>query len=186
MKKWLKHLLIIICIIMGFTVSMIFFDIINACIFNKSPIVSKYEFLGNNGYVDRGVIFDVFYCNKSSDVVYVAWKLKWSKYTCPDIEYKSMIDRVGNVFVKTYTIEKIENSNEKYYQYLTVSQYDVREKETVKVPILSEKIEVGKKYEIIFRIKSNEITNEIKSVFENAEIISIKETEKDINQFIGF
>jgi len=52
MKKWLKHLLIIICIIMGFTVSMIFFDIINACIFNKSPIVSKYEFLGNNGYVD--------------------------------------------------------------------------------------------------------------------------------------
>lgn len=88
--------------------------------------------------------------------------------------------------LKLIQLKKIENSNEKYYQYLTVSQYDVREKETVKEPILSKKIEVGKKYEIIFRIKSNEITNEIKSVFENAEIISIKETEKDINQFIGF
>lgn len=184
MKKWLNYPLIIICIVVAFIVAAILFDILNARIFNKSPIISEYESLGKNGYVDRGLVFDVFYCNHSSDVVYVDWKLKWSKYTCPDIEYESMIDRVGNVFIKTYTIENIEDIDGEDYQYWTVSQYNESEKEIVKVPILSEKIEVGKKYEIIFKIKSNKIENDTKSVFENTEIISIKETGEDINQII--
>jgi hypothetical protein len=183
MKKWLKHLLIILGVIIGFIIVCISSDIVNAKIFRKSPIISWHEYLGDYGYVDRGLVFDVFYCNQSSDVVFVSWKLKGSKYTCPEVKYEPMISRIGNVFVKTYNVERIKKIDDDY-QYWTVSQFEGESAEIVKVNTLSKKIEVGKKYEITFRIKSDNIEDNIKSIFENADIEFIKETDQDINQFI--
>lgn len=184
MKNWFKDILLTPCVIIGFILASIFFDIINAKIFRKSPIISWYEYIADYGYVDRGVLFDVFYCNESADVVFVSWKLKGSNYTCPKVEYEPMVGVVDNVFVKTYKIENIEETNDKDYQYWTLSQHDGEVRETVKVHTLNQEVGIGKKYEIIFRIKSNKIKDNIKSIFENADIEYMKQVDKDINQFI--
>jgi hypothetical protein len=116
--------------------------------------------------------------------VLVSWKLKGSNYTCPKVEYEPMTSVVNNVFIKTYKIENIEETGDKNYQYWIISQYDGEMRETVRVHTLSQEIVVGKKYEMIFRIKTNKIKDNIKSIFENTDIEYIKETDKDINQFI--
>ncbi len=184
MMKRFKYILIIFIVIISLLIVGISFDIINAKIFKKSPIISWYQNFGTYGYVDRGILFDVFYCNQSADVVLVSWKLKGSNYTCPKIEYEPMISLINNVFVKTYIIENIEETDNKDYKYWVVSQYNGEVKKTVKVHNLSQDIEIGKKYEIIFRIKSNKIKDNIESIFKNANIEYIKETNEDINQFI--
>jgi len=184
MHKWLKYSLVITGLVVGLIFSSIVFDIINARIFNKSPIISRYEYLGEQGYVDRGVLFDVYYCHYSADVMYVEWEMKFSNYTCPSIDYEPMISMIGNVFIKTYTIENIETTDNENYQSLTVSRFNGEEEEKVTIYALLQSVQIGKKYEIIFRIKSNKIKDNTKSIFENTEIISIVETDKDINQFI--
>lgn len=184
MKRWLKYFIVTISVIVCLIIAGISFDMINARIFRKSPIISWYEYIGDYGYVDRGVLFDVFYCNQSADIVFVSWKLKGSNYTCSKVEYEPMISVVDNVFVKTYTIENIEATDDKNYQYWTVSQYSGEMREIVKVPVLSLDVKAGKKYEIIFRIKSDKIKENIESIFKNADIEYIRETNKDINQFI--
>lgn len=184
MKRWLKYFIVTISVIVCLIIAGISFDMINARIFRKSPIISWYEYIGDYGYVDRGVLFDVFYCNQSADIVFVSWKLKGSNYTCSKVEYEPMISVVDNVFVKTYTIENIEATDDKNYQYWTVSQYSGEMREIVKVPVLSLDVKAGKKYEIIFKIKSNKIKENIESIFKNADIEYIRETNKDINQFI--
>ena len=126
----------------------------------------------------------MFYCNNSADVVFVSWKLNGSKYTCPEIEYEPMVNIIDNVFVKTYTIDNIEISDKIGFQKWTISNISEKNSKTVEVFVSSFKVEEGKKYEIIFRIKNNKIENNIKSIFENSEIENIKETNKDINQFI--
>lgn len=183
MKKLFKVILIIIGFIIAIILEAIIYDIINAKIFKKSPIISKYEALEGNSYVDRGIIFDVYYCHHSADIVLVSWKFKTTKFTCPVQESRSMIDLTDHVFIKTYTIEKITKEKNSNYQSWTISQLGEADKYNVKVAN-EFKVKENTNYEITFKILSNDISDNIESIFKYSKIILITETDKDINQFI--
>lgn len=180
MKKIKKYILYIIILIIAFIIDAIIIDTINAKVFHKSPIISKHYVLDNYNYVDKGIIFDIYYCQHSSDLVYVSWKFKFNNFECPTTEYSSMINKIDHVFIKTYTIDKIEKID-KNNIYLTITNEDINYKvKTRNFNNLKEK----NKYEFLFKIISNNIEEDIDSIFNNTEIISITKTDKDINQFV--
>jgi len=180
MKKIFKYILFIIIFIIAFIIDAVVIDTINAKVFRKSPIISKHYVLDNYNNVDKGVLFDVYYCHHYSDVEVVSWKFKFNNFQCPITNNKYMIDKIDQVFIKTYTIDKIENID-KNNIYLTISSDDKNYKvKTKKYNNIKEK----NKYEFLFKIKSNNIEEDIESIFNNTEIISITKTDKDINQFI--
>jgi len=181
MKKLFKYILIIIILIIAFILDAIILDTINAKAFKKSPIISKHKVLDNYNYVDQGILFNVFYCHHSNDVLVVSWKLKFNNYECPTINNKNMLEITNHVFIRTYNIEKIENID-KDNIYLTITNNN-NNKKKVKIQKIKN-IEIGKKYQFIFQIKSNQIEDNIESIFKNTTILSITETNKNSNQFI--
>lgn len=81
-------------------------------------------------------------------------------------------------FIRTYNILNIAESNEDSYIYLTIRQFQEEEVQTVKVEKrLCPNIEVRKNYEFTIKPKSK-IEDNILSIFNNSEIISIKKTDK--------
>ena len=94
-------------------------------------------------------------------------------------ENLSIINNQKNNFTRTYEVLNIEESNDENYLYLTIRQFQQEEVETVKVlKNLANSIEINKNYEFTFKKANLNIEDSIKSIFENAELISIKETDK--------
>lgn len=81
-------------------------------------------------------------------------------------------------FIRTYRILNVADSNDYNYIYLTIRQFQDEEVQTIKVKReLCPDITVGKNYE--FTIKPNyKLKDNILSIFNNSEILEIKETNK--------
>lgn len=83
-----------------------------------------------------------------------------------------------NIFTRTYNvIEKVEN-NSVIYDSFRVKQYQGEEAIVDIKKEFGKDIEIGKNYEFTFDNNAGEIEDNIKSIFENAEIISVIETDK--------
>lgn len=81
--------------------------------------------------------------------------------------------------VVTYQILNIAESNDEDYHYLTIRKYQAEEIETVKVKKkLAKDVKSDKSYEFTFQYKVGTVEENIKSIFQNAELISIVETDK--------
>ena len=88
-------------------------------------------------------------------------------------------DLIGKEFTRTYMVYNIAESNDYNYLYLTIRQFQSEEIETVKVKrsdFDNSKEDVY--YEIKFKIKDNSIKDNIKSIFENTEIVKATITDK--------
>ena len=82
-------------------------------------------------------------------------------------------------FTKTYNVLNIADSIDGNYLYLTIRQFQVDEVETVKVlTSLASSVEVNKNYEFTFKYTNKKIEDNIKSIFENAMLEVINETNK--------
>ena len=82
-------------------------------------------------------------------------------------------------FTRTYSVLNVADSNDGNYLYLTIKQFQIDEIETVKVlKSLANSVEVNKNYEFNFKSSNKNFENNIKSIFENAMLESIKETNK--------
>lgn len=77
-KKKRKIFLTAILIIITFIV----LDSLQVIMFKNSPIIHVKEKLGDESYVDKGIILNTYYC-VDDDTIDVTWKLKTSKFTCP-------------------------------------------------------------------------------------------------------
>lgn len=93
------------------------------------------------------------------------------------IDYKNM--GMVNHYTKTYTLLNKTNGPIENSYYLTLQVYQ-GEVDTVLVKDLKEDLIVGSTYEFYFERKTfNNIHDNIKSIFENSEIISITKTDKE-------
>lgn len=100
-----------------------------------------------------------------------------------DLEnFKAILNKdtlIGKEFIRTYNVLNVASSNEEEYYYITIRAFQDEEVQTVKIKNnLIKKFEVGKYYEFKFKIENNNIRNEIKSIFDNCEVLSIKITDK--------
>jgi hypothetical protein len=77
-----------------------------------SPIISWKEELNDDGFVDRGIILDTYYCTKEQDIVTVSWEFKGSKFACPTYNVKS--EKLAN-----YDFLVTEDSNTEYVKIFT-------------------------------------------------------------------
>lgn len=81
--------------------------------------------------------------------------------------------------VVTYQILNIAESNDEDYLYLTLRKFQAEEVETVRVKKkLAKDVKSDKSYEFTFQYKVGTVEENIKSIFQNAELISIVETDK--------
>lgn len=82
-------------------------------------------------------------------------------------------------WVATYQILNIAESNDEDYLYLTLRKFQAEEVETVRVKKkLAKDVKSDKSYEFTFQYKVGTVEENIKSIFQNAELISIVETDK--------
>lgn len=82
-------------------------------------------------------------------------------------------------FTKTYRVEKIIESNDEQYLYVTLTTFQEEGATTVTIPRkINNSMEEGKYYEFTFSNNKNKLSEEIENIFKNTEIISIVETEK--------
>lgn len=94
------------------------------------------------------------------------------------IEANDRTTELGTAVI-TYQILNIAGSNDENYLYLTIRKYQAEEVETVKVNRkLAKDAKANKSYEFTFQYPIGEVEDNIKSIFQNAELISIIETEK--------
>lgn len=81
--------------------------------------------------------------------------------------------------IKTYYIKNISNSNNENYKYITVSEFQTEGTFTIKLSkIDSEKLEVEKNYEFTFNTIKENIKATTDILFDNSEIINIKQSNK--------
>jgi hypothetical protein len=84
----------------------------------------------------------------------------------------------NNIFTRTYkVIEKIEN-NSLVYDSFRVKQYQGEEAIVDIKKDFGKNIEIGKNYEFTFGNGSKKLDDNIKSIFETCELISVIETDK--------
>ena len=101
---------------------------------------------------------------------------KDSEPTKENIEKK---DLINHTFTRTYNINHIAYSNSEEFLYITIREFQGEEIETVKIKrAMFNDINTGDNWEIQFKIKNNNIEDNIKSIFENTEIVSAKKTDK--------
>lgn len=98
-------------------------------------------------------------------------------------DYYSYLDSSNmenKYFVRTYHILNITESHDGEHLYLTIRKYQAEGVETIKVSKkLTNNIKVNKPYEFTFQYKHKDFDDtNIKSILENATIISIVETDK--------
>lgn len=97
----------------------------------------------------------------------------------PTIENKNKKDLINHTFTRTYNINHIAESNDYEYIYITIRGFQDEEIETVKVKReLFKDVKVGDNYEIKFSVTNNSIEDNLKSIFENAKIVTAKKTDK--------
>mgnify|MGYP006939889750 CR=1 FL=1 len=100
-----------------------------------------------------------------------------------DMEYQESfcknIDNSLKTFTKTYEVLNVALSNSDEFIYLTLRQFQFEEIETIKVKkSLNYDITVGKNYEFTLEYTTEDIEDNIKSIFNNATLTSIVETDK--------
>ena len=100
-----------------------------------------------------------------------------------DMEYQESFcknpDSSVKTFTKTYEVLNVALSNSDEFIYLTLRQFQFEEVETVKVAkSLNYDITAGKNYEFTFEYTTEHIEDNIKSIFNNATLTSIVETDK--------
>lgn len=94
------------------------------------------------------------------------------------IEANDRTTELGTAVI-TYQILNIAGSNDENYLYLTIRKYQAEEVETVKVNRkLAKDTKADKSYEFTFQYPIGAVEDNIKSIFQNAELISIIETDK--------
>ena len=87
--------------------------------------------------------------------------------------------KVITSFTRTYQVLNIAESDDQNYLYLTIKRFQIDKVETVKVERnIANMVEVNKYYEFSFENASNELEDNIKSIFENATLKDIIETDK--------
>ena len=84
-----------------------------------------------------------------------------------------------NTFTKTWKITDKKQNGETGKTYITLKQFQSNEEVTVEVynSFVVDK-DINKYYEFTFQNGSNAIEDNIKSIFDNASLISVKETDK--------
>ena len=100
-----------------------------------------------------------------------------------DMEYQESFcknpDSSVKTFTKTYEVLNVALSNSDEFIYLTLRQFQYEEVETVKVAkSLNYDITAGKNYEFTFEYTNQNIEDNIKSIFTNATLTGIVETDK--------
>lgn len=100
-----------------------------------------------------------------------------------DMEYQESFcknpDSSVKTFTKTYEVLNVALSNSDEFIYLTLRQFQYEEVETVKVAkSLNYDITAGKNYEFTFEYTNAFIEDNIKSIFTNATLTGIIETDK--------
>ena len=100
-----------------------------------------------------------------------------------DMEYQESFcknpDSSVKTFTKTYEVLNVALSNSDEFIYLTLRQFQYEEVETVKVAkSLNYDITAGKNYEFTFEYTNQNIEDNIKSIFTNATLTGIIETDK--------
>lgn len=81
--------------------------------------------------------------------------------------------------IKTYYIKNISNSNDENYKYITISEFQTEGTYTIKLSkIDSEKLKTEKNYEFTFKTNKENIKTATDILFDNSEIINIKESDK--------
>lgn len=94
-----------------------------------------------------------------------------------DTEINTNIE--NDTFTKTYNVLNVADSNDEDYLYITIRQFQEEEIKTVKVQrSLADIIEVEKDYEFTFQYTDKNVNEDIKSIFDNTVLISIKKTNK--------
>lgn len=82
-------------------------------------------------------------------------------------------------FIRTYRVLNVEDSNDENYIYLTIRQFQCEGVQTIKVEKkLCPDIVAGKDYEFTLK-PNNRLEDDILSIFNNSEILSIQETDKE-------
>ena len=85
-KKVKKNKVLIILLTISITIlSIILLDTIQAIAFKNSPIISwRFEDANDSdGYVDKGILIDTYYCVKEQDIITVIPTFKNTNYNCP-------------------------------------------------------------------------------------------------------
>lgn len=86
---------------------------------------------------------------------------------------------IGKEFTRTYMVNLVSESNDYEYLYLTLRQFQSEEIETVRVKRNDfDNCQQDAYYEITFKVTNNDIEDNIKSIFENTEIIKTVKTNK--------
>ena len=85
----------------------------------------------------------------------------------------------SSIFIRTYNIvERIDNNSLEYNSF-KIKEFQGKEEIIDIKKDLSSNIEIGKNYEFTFKKSNNkDIEDNIKSIFENSELISVIETDK--------
>lgn len=108
-------------------------------------------------------------------IVMYAIDIKGEDYPTKDVD----TSKVVTSFTRTYQVLNIAKSDDQNYLYLTIKRFQIDKVETVKVERnIANMVEVNKYYEFSFENASNEIEDNIKSIFENATLKDIIETDK--------
>ena len=85
-KKVKKNKVLIILLTISITIlSIILLDTIQAIAFKNSPIISwRFEDANDSdGYVDKVILIDTYYCVKEQDIITVIPTFKNTNYNCP-------------------------------------------------------------------------------------------------------
>ena len=89
-------------------------------------------------------------------------------------------DLVNHTFTRTYNIKHIDESHDYVYLYITIREFQAEEIETVRVKrSLFDTAKVGENYEITFKITNNNSEDDLKSIFDNSEVIKAVKTDKE-------
>lgn len=99
--------------------------------------------------------------------------------------YKPSIEKVVDnlkecVFIKTYRVENILQSNDEDYLLLTIREFNCEEVETIRVKksLSEDEFVEGKNYEFTLKRIEEIKEDNVNEIFAKAEIMSIKETNK--------
>lgn len=81
--------------------------------------------------------------------------------------------------IRTFHIDKIKNSNNQNYLYITVSEYQVEGTYTIKMSkTISKDLTEDSNYEFTFKTTEEYVKDSVDNLYENSEIINVSETDK--------
>lgn len=81
--------------------------------------------------------------------------------------------------IKTFYINHISQSNDKNYQYITISEYQIEGTYTIRLSSVEAKdIIKDSNYEFTFSVPKNYTSESVEELFNNRKIISINKTDK--------